>query len=400
MDRFLIKYRRKDSVFAVTTVLLSLAVSLVLSEAILRAFAPAWLEYRMAVLNPEATAEGWGSDAAWPVERRNGSFYSWIPSSSFSVSHLEYKTTANIDELGGRVVPSSSASKSNPLLPFLGDSFTFGIGVNDDETFVSKIADKIQHFRVLNLGVPETALTQQIELIDRRHHDLGNPQRYIFFFFLGNDFDDMISAEQATVHEKKAANVDLETPYPILIALNNLATNTPILRQSYLLQLARQFGIDVLNRMRQRDGALPVWDASYYIMDKSMEAYRSEAQSALKKQLNRLISLQKTMKFKSMIVAIPDVHQVDASRRKLFADRFGISTDRLDPRLPNQLLADALRTVDIPLFDATECIANGRNADSYYYQRDTHFRPAGHEALARCVINDNEVRRFLDIPEG
>jgi hypothetical protein len=29
----------------------------------------------------------------------------------------------------------------------------------------------------------------------------------------------------------------------------------------------------------------------------------------------------------------------------------------------------------------------------------THFRPAGHEALARCVINDNEVRRFLDIPE-
>ena len=399
MDRFLIKYRRKDSVFAVTTVLLSLAVSLVLSEAILRALAPAWLEYRMAVLNPEAAAEGWGSDAAWPVERRNGSFYSWIPSSSFSVSHLEYKTTAHIDELGGRVVPASSTSKSNPLLPFLGDSLTFGIGVNDDETFVSKIADKIQHFRVLNLGVPETALTQQIELIERRHHDLGNPQRYFFFFFLGNDFDDMISAEQATVHEKKAANVDLETPYPILIALNNLATNTPILRQSYLLQLARQFGIDILNRMRQRDGALPVWNASFYIMDKSMDAYRSDAQSAVKKQLDKLLSLQETMNFKSMIVAIPDVHQVDASRRKLFADRFGISTDQLDPRLPNQLLADALRTVDIPLFDATECIANGRNADSYYYQRDTHFRPAGHEALARCVINDNEVRRFLDIPE-
>ena len=128
-----------------------------------------------------------------------------------------------------------------------------------------------------------------------------------------------------------------------------------------------------------------------------MDAYRSEAQSALKKQLNRLLSLQETMKFKSMIVAIPDVHQVDASRRKLFADRFGIPVDQLDPRLPNELLADALHTVDIPLFDATECLANGGSAGSYYYQRDTHFRPAGHDALARCVISDNEVRRFLDI---
>jgi hypothetical protein len=114
----------------------------------------------------------------------------------------------------------------------------------------------------------------------------------------------MISAEQARDHEEKgAANVGLEIPHPILMALNDLATNTPLLRQFFLLQLARQFGIDVLYRLRQREGKIPVWDASYYIMDKSMDSYRSEAQSALKKQLNRLLSLQETMKFKSMIVA-------------------------------------------------------------------------------------------------
>lgn len=52
---------------------------------------------------------------------------------------------------GTRVVPDSNASASKTLV-FIGDSVTFGMGVNDNETFVNLIAREMQGYRVINTG--------------------------------------------------------------------------------------------------------------------------------------------------------------------------------------------------------------------------------------------------------
>lgn len=50
-----------------------------------------------------------------------------------------------------RVVPDSNASADKTLV-FIGDSVTFGMGVNDNETFVNLIAREMQSYRVINTG--------------------------------------------------------------------------------------------------------------------------------------------------------------------------------------------------------------------------------------------------------
>jgi hypothetical protein len=50
---------------------------------------------------------------------------------------------------GTRIVPDTNVLADKTLV-FIGDSVTFGMGVNDDETFVNLIAREMQGYRVLN----------------------------------------------------------------------------------------------------------------------------------------------------------------------------------------------------------------------------------------------------------
>lgn len=52
---------------------------------------------------------------------------------------------------GTRVVPDGNASADKTLV-FIGDSVTFGMGVNDNETFVNLIARELADYRVVNTG--------------------------------------------------------------------------------------------------------------------------------------------------------------------------------------------------------------------------------------------------------
>ena len=65
-----------------------------------------------------------------------------------------YEAEYTLNEQGFRKVPVRTENPLQPPLLFFGDSFTFGIGVNDDEAFVSRIAEKLQVERnVYNFGL-------------------------------------------------------------------------------------------------------------------------------------------------------------------------------------------------------------------------------------------------------
>src|SRR5262249_48739712 len=135
-----------------------------------------------------------GTDRGAEAEYRDGKFFSFTPYSQFDVSHVEYNNVAHIDEFGGRRLPFRSG-RNLKLLPLLGDSFTFGVGVEDEETFASKLATRLPAFRVLNLGVPGSGLNEEITIIKLRHDNLNRPMHYIIFFFLGNDFLDILQQD-------------------------------------------------------------------------------------------------------------------------------------------------------------------------------------------------------------
>ena len=113
-------------------------------------------------------------------------FKNFKPNSCFDVVHYEYCFKANINSYGGRVSGQQNSNTSKIIIPFMGDSFTFGVGVGDEKAYVSLLNRKTYHF-LLNLGVPGSNLENQQNIIKMRHEELEKPKVYIFSIFLGND---------------------------------------------------------------------------------------------------------------------------------------------------------------------------------------------------------------------
>lgn len=72
----------------------------------------------------------------------------------------EFEKIVNINALGNRIVPSSSDTPKTVL--FLGDSFTFGQGLSNDETIPNIYALKSK-LNIVNLGIPGSGLVKQRE---------------------------------------------------------------------------------------------------------------------------------------------------------------------------------------------------------------------------------------------
>ncbi len=107
-------------------------------------------------------------------------------------------TTNRYHHRGPAVTPAQASATRNVVV--LGDSYSFGIGVNDGEEFPSILQQQLgATFGVVNLSAGGWGLTQEI----RRFYDLGasyHPQEVIVQFCL-NDLTDDLSCRVTRLEE-------------------------------------------------------------------------------------------------------------------------------------------------------------------------------------------------------
>jgi hypothetical protein len=97
--------------------------------------------------------------------------------------HLDYDVTYSIDANGHRLTAASSDPGAENVL-FMGDSFTFGMGLNDDQTLpqlFSKFTDG--RYKVINFGVPNYGLHQVVRSLETGRADslLAKGKVYIVY---------------------------------------------------------------------------------------------------------------------------------------------------------------------------------------------------------------------------
>jgi hypothetical protein len=354
---------------------LALFASLVLAaEGAARLWAPGWLVYRMESLRAGTEREV-GSDAQWKVVRTNGAFLTFVSNSGFTVSHREYIHRADIDELGGRRL--DARSPSNLLIPCFGDSFTFGVGVSNSQTFLNLLQPFIQG-RLLNLGVPGSALPNQRFILENRHETLGEPPLYVFCFFLGNDFADI---QKHYLRNQGAIAARPESWLRrSLRGVNRFVLNS-MLRQSYLVQFVRQPLVEQLRRSAPGSFIDPVFS----MMDRKNESYRSEIKKNLERELDALARDVERLHFKCTFVLIPDKYQVCADARWKRAKSYGLDPATLDPLLPNHTLEPLLAARGFAFFDVTEQFSSHPTPERLFYNYDNHITVAGHELIAETL---------------
>jgi len=128
--------------------------------------------------------------------------------------HYDYDVSYTINKDGFR---GETAFNNTGGYAVVGDSFSFGLGVNDDETFTSLLnnnSDKTFY----NFSVPGYSTDQQTLLLDKMHSAVD--RNVLLVVYLGNDvFDNMRAYPLQADHGK---------PYYKLVDDKLVLKNTPV----------------------------------------------------------------------------------------------------------------------------------------------------------------------------
>tara|TARA_B100000929_G_C15381589_1_gene378018 strand:- start:436 stop:843 length:408 start_codon:yes stop_codon:yes gene_type:complete len=118
--------------------------------------------------------------------------------------------------------------------------------------------------------------------------------------------------------------------------------------------------------------------------------YLTDAKQVLDNELERLNQLASKLQFEYIFVIIPDRHQIDPDLLLTRSQYYGIEEEQIEITLPNNMLAVALETNDVPYVDITPCMADREDVVSLYYLRDNHLTANGHRVAAKCMNNELE----------
>lgn len=267
----------------------------------------------------------------------------------------EYDALTTITDKGHRVPEVDG----NPDIVFIGDSFTFGFGLADDQTFVS-IYCRERGLRCANLGRPGSGTLREVERLEEfllRYQWRPREVRLFFFgmsgsFSAGNDFVDNYERElrrrQAAAGIAPAESGQGERQGGAaerLIGMQSL-----LLRHSNLLRLLKFYAGPMMKSL-----VVAEWG----------EDRMAIALEGTRDALARLDELSRREGFAYQIYLIVPVHDILRS-----TDAETLAT--LDAVAPRPAIPTAQVFADAP--------------ERYYYAFDGHLNPEGNRKLAQFLL--------------
>lgn len=230
---------------------------------------------------------------------------------------------------------------------FLGDSFTFGTGVSEEEAFVSLIDKKITpDGEAINGGIPGASTADQFQFL--KGEGIEYKPDWVILCIFQNDIRDNI--DDALVGLKPTQKSDLATLFFRVIGKIN-------------------FLLDELFY-----GRSSFYATATYLKRTSINSYRiTETEFKLTQRwLDQIKEFLQAQGVSLAIVYIPRREELSKSTQEGLAGAF-FESHALDNRIPFLNLWTEFR--------------KRSNASTYYYALDTHLTPAGHQAVAGLIVD-------------
>jgi hypothetical protein len=264
----------------------------------------------------------------------------------------EYDVITTITDKGHR----APEVNGNPDVIFVGDSFTFGYGLGDEQTFPMIYCTSLG-ITCANLGLPSSGTLRQMERLEQFLTDWGwRPREVKLFFFgmsssfsSGNDFVDNYERERRA-RAPQATAPDAQPQQEGGLAERVIGMQAFLLRYSNLVRVAKFYAGPLLR-------SLIVAEPGEERMALALEATRAA--------LVRLDELSRREQFSYEIYLIGPVHDI---LRGTAADT--LST--LNGLAPQPAVSTALLFTDDP--------------STYYFSFDGHLNPLGSRRVADFLI--------------
>lgn len=305
-------------------------------------------------------------------------------------NRTEYDHEFEVNSLGMRGAEPSQRRRGVCRLLAIGDSFTFGLGVEEEQLFAQVAANELRDaggsLEVLNGGIPAIGVPQAVRWLER-HGLAAEPDLVLLAIFVGNDLRDA----NADYDNWAVAEGQLATPAGYSPLKEWLYNNSHLYA---LLKTALPAGVQ--QRVRAALGMGEPWSLRYarevfMIYDPAVPPLVEEGLGRTDAALAALTRMAGEHDFRVAAMLVPDIVQVDGRRWSATLEHLGLTGGSQDPRQPNRLLRQLLDRHGVPVLDLIDSFDEAFDrGEPLYFPTDRHWTTQGH-ALAGA-----ELAAFLE----
>lgn len=310
-----------------------------------------------------------------------------------SVSRLHRGIVAHINGQGYRDHELAPRRPGELRILAIGDSFTFGTNVADDEPYPQVLeallaADGTRPVEVINTGVPGWGPVQYAAFYEHEGRALA-PDLVLVGLYVGNDAYSphrrIGQVRLTAVSGHRVARASLDDPL--------LPWRLLLYDHSHLYRLIHNRTQLASRDFRRADceefsPAVVALERSYLRVHQRRGARSEKATAAAVDQLLRIARAAQADGAPTLVVLIPDEMQVHPSLREAVLE--GRASGGYDFSMPQSLIAERLERQGVAVVDL---LPDLRAADVCLHMNDIHWTPEAHR-LAAEVLEREIVRRF------
>jgi lysophospholipase L1-like esterase len=304
----------------------------------------------------------------------------------------EFTTHVRINQLGIRGPEIGPRRPGVRRVLVLGDSFTFGTGVEEEEAFPARLAAELSRGGIpaegINAGMGAYGVPDEVAWFETYGMQL-HPDLIVLGIFTGNDLQDA-----APDHP------------PIYVVRGDIVDEAERHRSSavhWLFQHSQLFALlkyslpKPVDRALRRALHLPEPGAIRYLREemalydpRSRPAAERGGGAASEAAIRHLLDLTRADHTAVAALLLPSALQADDREWSRTLRQLHLAPSQVDRMLPNEIFAAELARCGVPALDLTPVLADAiRHGEVDFFPKDQHFTAAGHRRIAR------EAARFL-----
>jgi lysophospholipase L1-like esterase len=298
-------------------------------------------------------------------------------------NRVEFDTRVSINREGLRGTEIAPRMPGALRVLALGDSFTFGVGAREKDTYPVRLQEILRsrgvRAEVLNAGAPGYGVPDEVAWFQRWGRPLA-PDVILVAVFVGNDLQDAAPGPKPAAVDG-ALVMPGETAGSLSRWLYYHSQLFVLLKNSSLgASLRRLLGRpEPLETRQQRE------EFDLYAKDHTSETVRQGA-AATERAVAELAANAGNARV--LAVIIPSLIQVDPHRWQANLRQFGLDPSRYDRSRPNRIFRGIFTRHGIPVLDLTEPFADAvARGGKIYYAVDQHLTPVGYALTARQIAD-------------
>lgn len=337
---------------------------------------------------------------------RNGEYYQsdqilgWRPRSNVQGVHNipgQFYSTFRTNRQGLRGTREFPFERGGATrIVVVGDSFTWGYGVNDEDVYVSKLAALLPQMEILNLGVTAYGPSQELEYFKsegvRYHPDI------VVWAFCLNDIEEseyrsikkgMSVVQDTAKYDRQAGNWKKwvsERVYLYSFIMDRINTSKT------LVNLLVRVGIK---------GELGGYEALDINLRPALKQYPvdlEEQWESTKSKFRMIRDIVYDQKARLVLVLIPSRQSIEptAFAHTIAYTKYGPKDFDLDK--PYRLLEQFAQDEQIEVINPVSAFVKSNSVGiKLYFTNDSHFTSAGHELFAREITTYLQTHSSSDV---